>query len=190
MDFSKLIEWIKLSPKYLLGIALICGFLLFAPIEWLKFLALESFVESIKPWLGVIFIVATTLLAVNLLAESWNWVKNYIKNKSTRKARIERLYQLTFEEKEILLGFILNQTKTQYLAYSDGVVNGLESAQIIYRSSNVGDLERWAFNIQPWAWKTLHEKFNEFFTNEDVSSFNTSKESPSYKSARRANPWL
>jgi hypothetical protein len=33
MDFSKYLDWIKLSPRYLLPIALFTGFALFAPGE-------------------------------------------------------------------------------------------------------------------------------------------------------------
>lgn len=38
---------------------------------------------------------------------------------------------------------------------ADGVVGGLEAQRILYRSSNVGDLDEWAYNIQPWAWEHL-----------------------------------
>jgi hypothetical protein len=99
--------------------------------------------------------------------------------------RIRRLHDLTAEEKEILLGYILNKTKTQYLGYADGVASGLVAEEIIFRSSNMGDPDRWAHNIQPWVWNLLNEKFDEFFSQEDIDVFKTSDLTPSQKSAQR-----
>ena len=190
MNLSSLVEWIKLSPKYLIGIALACGVLLFSPSAWVRFLGLEIFLSATRPWIGIVFIAAIVLLAVNIGSNIWIWVSNYIKNKSQRKRRIERLHKLTTEEKEILLGFILNKTRTQYLAYAGGVVKGLEAEKIIFQSSNVGDLERWSYNIQPWAWNIINGNINDFFTEEDIRAFTASDLTPSQKSARRVNPLL
>ena len=153
-------------------------------------MGLEIFLSATRPWIGIVFIAAIVLLAVNIGSNIWIWVSNYIKNKSQRKRRIERLHKLTTEEKEILLGFILNKTRTQYLAYADGVVKGLEAEKIIFQSSNVGDLERWSYNIQPWAWNIINGNINDFFTEEDISAFKASDLTPSQKSARRVNPLL
>jgi len=38
---------------------------------------------------------------------------------------------------------------------ADGRVGGLEAEGIIFRSSNVGNIESWAYNLQPWAWDYL-----------------------------------
>ena len=35
VDISRLVEWIKLSPRYLLPLSLFTGFVLFAPEKWL-----------------------------------------------------------------------------------------------------------------------------------------------------------
>jgi superinfection exclusion protein B len=190
MDLSKLVEWIKLSPKYLLGIALACGVLLFFPSAWVKFLGLEVFLSAARPWIGIVFVAAIVLVIVNIGSNIWIWVRNYVKSKLQRKRQIERLHKLTAEEKEILLGFILNKTRTQYLAYADGVVKGLEAERIIFESSNVGDLERWSYNIQPWAWNIINSNIKDFFTEEDIRAFEVSDLTPSQKSARRVNPLL
>jgi len=36
------------------------------------------------------------------------------------------------------------------------VVNGLEIEKIVFKSSNIGQLDEWAYNIQPWAWDYLN----------------------------------
>lgn len=67
------------------------------------------------------------------------------------------MYQLSEPEKEILRGYVHNSTTTLYFPMSDGVVGGLEAQRILYRSSNIGHLDEWAYNIQPWAWEYLND---------------------------------
>ncbi len=68
----------------------------------------------------------------------------------------KRLQNLSIQEKQILCGYILNGTKTQYFMLEDGVVQGLEHSHIIYRSSGMGSLlHGFSYNIQPWAHEYL-----------------------------------
>jgi hypothetical protein len=46
------------------------------------------------------------------------------------------------------------------------VVNGLEIKKVIFRASNIGDLDEWAYNIQPWAWEYLNDHPELFTLNE------------------------
>jgi transposase len=41
-DLSRLVEWIKLSPRYLLPLLLFTGFVLFAPHTWLAIFVLDN----------------------------------------------------------------------------------------------------------------------------------------------------
>lgn len=68
---------------------------------------------------------------------------------------IEVLKQLTPVECTYLANYIFKQTQTAYFAPSDGVVGGLESKGILYRSSNLGRVHKFAYNIQPWAYEQL-----------------------------------
>jgi len=83
------------------------------------------------------------------------------------KGATERLHNLTAEEREILRGYIGNGTKTQLLDIQSGVVNELEEVFIIYRSSNIGHLSGWSYNIQPWAWDYLNKHLELLFSNEE-----------------------
>jgi hypothetical protein len=156
MDFSKLSEWLKLSPKYLFPISLVTGFGLFAPVNILEIFGITSLVAQIRPYLGVVFLLATALLITNLFTSLYVRVRNKHQATENLKTMQERLHSLTGDEKYILQHFISNQTRTQYLPMDDGVVNGLELEKIIFKASMVGQLDEWAYNIQPWAWKYLN----------------------------------
>ncbi len=172
MDLSKLVEWVKLSPKYMLPISLVCGLLLIASESLLAKFGLKEFVVTFRPWIGVIFLMSASLIVVDVIYRFGAWLKSGILNLNSRRSRLERLKSLTPEEKQILLGFVLRDTRTQSFSINNGVVIGLEVDGIIYRASNVGHLYgRWPFNIQPWAWKILKERYRELFSEKEINNF-------------------
>ena len=157
MDFSKLIEWIKLSPKYLVPIGLVSGFLLFANKTILERFGLVEFVTDFRSWVGIVFLLASALILTDIIIHFIEWIKINYKNLRRNRFRLERFKNLTPEEKDILLGYLVQETRTQYFPINDGVVKGLEAEKIIFRSSNIGELYSWSFNIQPWAWEYLNK---------------------------------
>lgn len=156
MDFSKYLEWIKLSPRYLLPIAIFTGFVLFAPSEWLDIFGLTDVVERYRPYFGLLFLLATVLLISSSVMAGYDWVKRWREETRMMKEMRQSLHCLSEPEKEVLRGYIDNGTKTCYLSIQDGVVGSLRAHGIIYRGSTVGKMDRWAYNIQPWAWEYLN----------------------------------
>lgn len=68
------------------------------------------------------------------------------------------LSNLSKEEKAILSEYIDNDTKTNYYNINDGVIGGLVSTQILYRSTNISQMGSvFSYNIQPWAWEMLRK---------------------------------
>src|SRR6266508_3227722 len=132
---SKAFDALKLSPKYLVPISVATGFLLFATTD-----VLNKLTTKYTAWIGGIFLGSTTLLLSHAVIAALSWVKNKIGSSFAIRNSRKRLHSLTLEEKEILRGFILGQTKTQYLDLENGVVRGLEMGIVIYRSSNIGQI--------------------------------------------------
>jgi hypothetical protein len=156
MDFSKLTEWLKLSPKYLFPICIVTGFALFAPANTLEIFGINLLVAQIRPYLGIVFLLSASLLVTNLFTSLYSWAQNKYQRTLKLKAWQKKLHSLTAEEKYILQHFINNQTQSQYLPMDNGVVNGLEIKKVIFRASDIGNLDEWAYNIQPWAWEYLN----------------------------------
>lgn len=170
MDFSKILEWLKLSPKYLIPISLVSGFALFASSDILEIFGINSLVAQIRPYLGIIFLLSSALLITNVVMSVYFWIQNKYQEGNNLRMLQKRLHSLTDGEKRILEHYINNQTRSQYLSMLDGVVNGLELENIIFRSSNVArGVDRWAYNIQPWAWEYLNKHRNLLvLTNKDA----------------------
>jgi hypothetical protein len=79
------------------------------------------------------------------------------RSRKREQGEIGILKRLTPVEGEYLVKYTFKQTQTAYFAPSDGVVGGLESKGILYRSSNLGRVHEFAYNIQPWAYEQLRK---------------------------------
>lgn len=156
MDITKFSEWFKLSNTNLLAIVMGCSILLFASDNFLKKLGLFNIRNSYKIFIAIFLLISISILAARWCNAVLKWIQQRITWRRNLKRSQKRLHNLTAKEKEILRGYILNNTRTQDLLVQDGVVQGLVSENIIYRSANSGTMMGgFAFNIQPWAWSYL-----------------------------------
>jgi len=158
VDFSKVIDWIKLSPRHYFAVLLASATLLFLPDNVLGVLGLEQLRTTYRGWIGALFVLSAALLLSHPLAGWGGRIGGWWSEKEFVRMSRKRLLQLTPAEKSILKGFVAENTRTQTLNFMDGVVSGLESAHIIYRASNAGTMDgSFAYNIQPWAWDQLRK---------------------------------
>jgi len=155
---KNLIEAIKLSPRYLLPIWIFTGIVVFAPKGVLSIFGLTDIVSSYRPYFGLAFLLSGALLASSACIAFYHWTRARRRERRVRRYQHQRLNNLTEDEKELLRGFIHNQTRTQYLSMSDGRVGQLQTEKILFRASNLGQyMDFFAYNIQPWAWDYLNK---------------------------------
>jgi hypothetical protein len=152
------VDWIKLSPRYLLPICIFTGFVVFAPPNVLSIFGITGIVESYRAYFGLAFLLSAALLASSALIATCEWLKGKYRERVTRKYRRRRLRQLTEDEKAILRGYIEGQTRTQYLAMSNGTVGQFVVEKILFRASSLGSVaDYFPYNIQPGAWEYLND---------------------------------
>lgn len=159
MSLGKLIDIIKLPPQYLFGIALIAGFLLYAPEETLRNIGLLDFIERFQMWIGIVFLSSTAFFIVAVLVVVGKMIKGGFNKRKNARIRKERLRNLNPDEKEILRYYFEHNTRSLKLSIMNGVVRELESFRIIYLSSEMGGgragRTMFSYNIQPFAWDYL-----------------------------------
>ena len=159
IDINKIIEWIKLPPRIIGAIAILCVIALFTPGNILNKLGILEIRNKYFTWLGIIFIVSSSLLATDSLMSCYSWLKKKLQLRASHHIRKKRLHNLTPNEQEILRGYIEKNTRTQTLSITSGIVSGLEAAKIIYCATGLsyaGGVE-FDYNIQPWAWQYLNQ---------------------------------
>jgi hypothetical protein len=160
MDFTKAIEWLKLSTPQLFWLSLFSSVVLsllgFAPEDALGALGLHDFRTEYRTGIGLLWILSLSGLVVTAGKSAFEWIKAEITFTRRIRRLQKRLHRLTLPERAILRKYIMQDTHTQYLSLRDGVAQGLVQKRIIYHPLNsFGDVSSLPHNIEPWAWEYL-----------------------------------
>jgi hypothetical protein len=140
-----------LAVKPLLAVALASGAVVFAPEPWITKLGMASFVADYRSWLGLAFVVSCAYLLAHAAVFVAITLRGRYEDWATRRAQLNCLKTLAPDEKARLVPYIRNQRSSVDYPITDGVVRGLVAKGILFRSSEVGYPNRFAFNIQPWV---------------------------------------
>lgn len=154
---KSLIEVLKLAPKYLVAVALIAGALIFLPESWLQLLGLQEISTRYRAWFGLAFLISAGICIVAVASWIINWVLNIFRRRRVQRFVIDKLHNLTEDEKQILRYYFAKGTRSNTLKVDDGVVQELVACGIIYRSAQFGNmLEGFSHNISDLAWDYIH----------------------------------
>jgi len=150
---AALLDALKSIPTQLLvAVAIALGLVLFLPNDVAAMLAVDSFRQSFRVFLGPSFIVVCSFL----LARAGAFALVPFRQRQNRKALEARLSMLTAEEKGYLAPFILGGQNTIHVSHTDGIAGGLRAKEILYLGSNMFSLvEGMPLNMQPWARRHL-----------------------------------
>lgn len=151
-----LVETLKLAPRYIFALCIISATLLFAPSSIISHLGLVEAIAQYRSWLGITFVISLVLYLVHLAVMIFGLLSKWNRKRRSELRTIDRLKNLTEEEKQILRYYFARDTRSNTLRLDNGCVQRLASAGIIYRASNLGNLvEGFTFNITDLAWNFL-----------------------------------
>lgn len=152
------LEILKLAPRYLVSLGIVAALFLFTPEKRLNEFGISGLAHKHKPWFAITLLVTSILFAVDRTIAVGQWIRRRKEIAKVFAKRLHRLHNLTEDEKQILRFYLAKQTRANVLRVDDGVVQGLVSAGIIYRSVSMGTVsEGFAHNISDFAWDYLHE---------------------------------
>ncbi len=158
MDLVKLIDWIKLTPRYLLPLVIVCAALLFSPQSFVATLGLSYFRDHYRSWIGLAFLLSAALVASHLVIAAVEPIKSILRLQLALRPARQRLHNLTHDEKVILRRYIENRSRTARFPPGNGLVRELEALQILQQASAVGDMVNgFPYNILPCAWDYLNK---------------------------------
>jgi Super-infection exclusion protein B len=133
--------------------------LLFLPDPAITQLGLTEFTQSYRTYMGISLIASASLLSGHIIFAIATFVLSPWNTWRLNRNCIKKLAELTNEEKEFLLPFIVNGQNTQYAPINDGVVKGLELKRLIYRASTVSMSGfEFAYNLQPYVRSLLKDR--------------------------------
>jgi hypothetical protein len=154
---KSLLEFLKLTPRYLIAIGLVAGLLLFGSDKFRDTLGLTKFAQDYRFVLGILFLSSIVLLLVGVGGGAIDRFQRWRRKQRAFRRITKRLHRLTENEKQILRFYIAKNTKANTLRIDDGVVQELAAEGIIYRSTTLGNmLEGFAHNISDVAWDYLN----------------------------------
>ena len=156
MDLTRILESLKLSPKYLFAVFAAGAFLLFAPLRFQ--VGLVEFRQRFLPYIGGVTLISATLLLTHGVAAFFDSLKRKRAERKQLESLRGRLHSLTPAEKEALRPYIREEANTRSFVVNDGVAGGLVGKGILYRSSNTGLFMYFPYNLQPWARDYLKER--------------------------------
>lgn len=155
---KSLLEFLKLAPRYLLAVIIVCAIFLFVPAYFLKTLGVADFVETYRQWIGFTLICGFGIWVVAIFASVSDWIKGLWLKRARQKRIAERLENLTEPEKQILRYYFAKNTRGNKLRIENGDVQALARAGIIFHSATLGSvLEGFAHNITDFAWDYIHQ---------------------------------
>jgi hypothetical protein len=162
LDWIKgIFEFLKLTPKNITPFLIISSIFLFAPQEWLFFLKISDLKEEYIVFISIIFLFSSVILLNHIIFGFFSFINTLFLKRKIKKRIYKKLNNLTEDEKQILRYYIGKNTRANTLRYDDGIVRGLESDFIIYRSSSMGNLlEGFAYNINDLAWNYLNKNYH------------------------------
>jgi hypothetical protein len=162
------LDWSKYSPRVLLALTFLCGFITFGNSEVLTNLGLETIQSEYRPYFGIGFLLSAIMFLSYPLVLVFKWTlekgRKIIEKTERKKNYISWLKILTETQKVILRTFINKNTRTQQLNYEDGDVLELINAGIIYSPGNIMFFDRYKldgmytdFNLQPVVYTLLKQ---------------------------------
>lgn len=165
MDFIKtIIEKLKLKELFaILFIATIA--VTFMPVELAQKIHIENLRIKYQSYISICMIVVGAYYLFRIIC----WITKKIRNKVYNPKRIAIQYMKKFMSVEEM-GFLIENyydernkrfKGTAMIEYSDGRKAGLESKYILYRSSNLGEWYKFAYNLQPFAQEFLNKNLAE-----------------------------
>ena len=106
VELTKLIEFVKLSPKYMAPVSIATGSLIFGPQKFTDALGVSEFVHKYRSLLGVLFLFSFTLLLSNIVVPLCQLLFGKIKERYWLHTYKKRLHNLTPDEIMILNGYV------------------------------------------------------------------------------------
>jgi hypothetical protein len=125
-------ELFKSAPRLLASLPIAALLLLAVPDPVIEFLHLETLTATYAPWLGVVAILGAGWGAVEL-ARNLATHAELVRRASHARHGARRLQDLTDEEKEILAGYLRDNSRTQPLSEVAGLLPDREPASAWHR---------------------------------------------------------
>jgi hypothetical protein len=145
------------NPRYMVALCVVTAALLFLPQRILAWLSVEPLTIRYRPYIGVAFLFFLVMTMSYPIEHGWKSARRFLQGITFRRRILERLGQLSSDEKGILVSYISNNQRTRYFDYNNGTVANLRLCSILYLPNTTVDIGRVPFTMSERVWDYLHE---------------------------------
>lgn len=114
-----LLDFLKLTPRYLTAVGLVAGLILFGADSFRDTLGLTTFARDYRFLLGLLFLSSIVLLLVAVGGGGIGKLQCRWRQRRVRQRIRTRLQRLTEDEKQILRYYIAKNTRCNYRFFRD-----------------------------------------------------------------------
>jgi hypothetical protein len=147
----------EVSPRLMAVLALISGALLFCPDHILAHFAVDVWVSTHRPLIGLLFLFSGGMTLSYPVEAGWRWLNRCIVKSQLTSAREKRLQSLDNREKQILGSYLLSEARTLTFDSENGAVENLVVCGFLYHPVSEADVRHVPATIDEWTWEYLHE---------------------------------
>ena len=143
------IDYVKLSKKSQVAL-FVSSLIIITAAQFDNFLLILGIKDLIENTLPIVSVLAIGLLGFIISPPIYDFVDNLYTTKRYKMRILGQIKHLTIDEKEVLKTYIDTKLRVHYFDLDNGVVMGLDSKGILYRTSQVsqGINYKFAFGIQ------------------------------------------
>lgn len=152
------LDWVKLKPAHLFGIAIVCFVVVGLPKSLQQFLGYKSIIDPYRGWISLTGLICGVYGLVISVVGLKRWILEKWRNWQFEKNAKKKLMKLHQQEKRYLAEYLKKDVSSLKFRLSNGVINGLVAKDVLYRASQIassGDI--FPFNIQPWVLNAIEQ---------------------------------
>ncbi len=152
---SKVFDNLKKVTPALATLAIVCGLIIFLPIDILGKMRLNNIPDNVLMWISLVFLGSVALIIIIIVTNLLSIPVSRYKNKKLLKSLKNKLLKLNPKQKTIIIELLRAPNKGLRLDYCDGDVRYLEEYIFIRRTttSTLTDLSGeiiFTYIPQPW----------------------------------------
>lgn len=130
-------------------VLIVDGVLLFAPENVVAALGLNQVRETIKPYLGILFLCAAAILLIDV---GGSWIRRKVTVSRYRGKNAKRILdRLSKRGKQVVRRMYESESHTAYLSITDATATYLQRSSIIGQTTASNNGEYFDRYLQPWV---------------------------------------
>ena len=158
LDWLKnVIGYLKLKPRYLFGLSVVCFVIVGLPKACRLYLGYDELIQPYRGWISLLGVASGVYWFVMIAAGFPQWVLDKFWSWVLQIKAATILRKLSRDEKEYIAKYIQRDISSCDFHLGDGIINSLKAKRVVYQASSLAKHGPYfAFNLQPWVLRALN----------------------------------